>query len=57
MKTEVKVNSNHKINFVDVSDLGISLKGGLEHSDFLSLFNTGDSGNFRIAGFELIVRE
>ncbi len=55
-KTQVKVNSNHKLNFVDVSDLGVSLKGGLDHTDFLSLFNTGDSGSFRIAGFEFVIQ-
>lgn len=55
--SEVKITSGHKRKFVDVSGLGISLKGGADHSEFLSLFNTGETGNFRISGFEFVVKE
>ncbi len=52
---EVKITSNHKRRFVDVSSLGISLKGGENHADFLSLFNTSE-GSYRISGFEFVVK-
>ncbi|WP_461533156.1 heparinase II/III domain-containing protein [Sinomicrobium sp.] len=49
---EVTITSTHKRKMVDVSELGISLKGGTNYEDFLSLFNTSKAGNFRITGFE-----
>lgn len=52
---EVEITSNHKRRFVDVSGLGISLEGGKNHEEFLSLFNTSD-GSWRIAGFEFVVK-
>ncbi|ACU04855.1 heparinase II/III domain-containing protein [Pedobacter heparinus] len=53
---EVKITSVHKRQFVDVSSLGISFKGGSDNPEFLSFFNTGDKGNFRVSGFEFIVK-
>lgn len=53
---EVKITSNRKQKFLDVSDLDVSLKGGTDYPEFLSLFNSG-TGNFRIAGFEFVVKE
>lgn len=54
---EVQITSKHKRKFVDISSLGISLKGGENHSEFLSLFNTSDTGNFRVSGFEFVVKQ
>lgn len=41
--------------FVNVSELEIVLKGGKDYEDFLSIFNSSESGNFRIAGFEFVI--
>lgn len=53
---EVKITQNHKRKYIDVSSLGISLKGGADYGEFLSLFNTGEGGSFRIASFEFVVK-
>lgn len=53
---EVKITIKHSRQFVDVSDLGILLKGGENYDEFLSFFNTSGSGNFRVAGFEFVVK-
>ncbi|WP_205966426.1 heparinase II/III family protein [Parapedobacter sp. SGR-10] len=53
---EVKITANHSRQFVNVSDLGIVLKGGENHAEFLSFFNTSESGDFRVAGFEFVVK-
>jgi hypothetical protein len=54
---DVKITSDRQVKMVDVSSLGITLNGGLNHQDFLSLFNTGESDStFRITGFELEVK-
>ncbi|TZF83186.1 hypothetical protein FW774_12900 [Pedobacter sp. BS3] len=53
---EVKMTSNNSRQFVDVSSLGISLKGGKNYTEILSLFNTSAGGSFRIAGFELVAK-
>ncbi|MFD1629570.1 heparinase II/III domain-containing protein [Pseudopedobacter beijingensis] len=52
----VKITPNYSRDFVDISSLGISLKGGENHSEFLSFFNTSESGDFRVAGFEFVVK-
>jgi hypothetical protein len=31
------------------------LKGGENHIEFMTLFNTSDAGNFRISGFEFVI--
>ena len=54
---EVQITSKHKRKFVDISSLGISLRGGENHAEFLSLFNTSDAGNFRVSGFEFVVKQ
>ncbi len=54
---EVKMTTNHKQKFLDVTSLGINLKGGINQSEFLSLFNTSEKGGFRVAGFEFLVKE
>lgn len=51
----VNITSNHKRRFVDVSGLGVSLKGGENHTEFLSLFNTTE-GSWRISGFEFVLK-
>ena len=54
---EVKITTNHKQKFLDVTSLGINLKDGINQSEFLSLFNTSEKGGFRVAGFEFLVKE
>ncbi len=54
-KQVVKMTSDHKRHFVDVSGLGISLQGGKNHTEFLSLFNTTE-GSWRISGFEFKIK-
>ena len=54
---DVKLTADRQVKLVDVSSLGITLNGGLNHQDFLSLFNTGDEkSTFRISGFEFEVK-
>jgi hypothetical protein len=53
---KIKITENLTRKFVDVSELDIILKGGKDYSEFLSLFNTSDSGGFRISGFEFQVK-
>lgn len=53
---EVKISPNNQKVFLDISSLGISLNGGKNHNEFLSLFNTSDSGSFRVSGFEFAVK-
>lgn len=54
---EIVITKDLKRKFVDLSELKIVLKGGKQHQDFLSLFNTGAEGNFRVAAFEFEVSE
>ena len=51
----VRITSNHVRRFVDVSSLNLSLRGGINHNEFLSLFSTSPTGNFRVSGFEFVV--
>jgi hypothetical protein len=54
---EVKLTADRQIKLVDVSSLGITLNGGLNHQDFLSLFNTGEeTSTFRVSGFEFEIK-
>lgn len=55
--SEVQITSKHKREFLDISSLGISLNGGEDHSEFFSFFNTSETGNFRVSGFEFIVKK
>ncbi|NGM61047.1 DUF4962 domain-containing protein [Sphingobacterium sp. SGG-5] len=52
---EVEITDKHKRRLRDISELGIVLKGGENHTEFLSLFNTTE-GSWRIAGFEFVVK-
>ncbi len=54
---DVKITSDRQVKFVDVTNLGVFLYGGMNHQDFLSLFNTSESGStFRISGFEFEIK-
>ena len=54
---EVKITSDRQVKFVDVTNLGVFLYGGMNHQDFLSLFNTSEIGStFRISGFEFEIK-
>ena len=54
---DVKLTADRQIKLVDVSSLDITLNGGLNHQDFLSLFNTSEeTSTFRVSGFEFEVK-
>lgn len=53
---KVEITKQLTRKFVDVSELKIVLKGGQDYSAFLSLFNTSNSGTFRISGFEFKIK-
>ncbi|RAV28243.1 hypothetical protein DN748_14600 [Sinomicrobium soli] len=54
---KVQITSGHQRKLADVSGLDISLQGGRDYKDFLSLFNTGKKGNFRISSFQFEIEE
>jgi hypothetical protein len=54
---DVKITSDRQVKFIDVTSLSVFLNGGMNHQDFLSLFNTSEIGStFRISGFEFEVK-
>jgi hypothetical protein len=54
---DVKITADRQVKFVDVSSLGLFLYGGMNHQDFLSLFNTGEADStFRVSGFEFEIK-
>jgi hypothetical protein len=56
LNRDVKITKDQIVKLVDVSSLDVILDGGKNHQDILSLFNTSDSGNFRISGFEFEIK-
>ncbi|MFT4092937.1 MAG: heparinase II/III family protein [Niabella sp.] len=54
---DLQITENLKRRFTDVSDLKLTLKGGGQNETLLSIFNTGEAGGFRIAGFEMTLAE
>jgi hypothetical protein len=54
---DVKITSDRQVKFIDVTSLSVFLNGGMNHQDFLSLFNTSEIGStFRISGFEFEIK-
>ena len=54
---DVKITADRQVKFIDVTNLSVFLNGGMNHKDFLSLFNTSEIGStFRISGFEFEIK-
>ena len=56
LQKQIAITNTLKTKMVDISELGIVLKGGENYTEIMSLFNTSESGNFRISGFEIEVQ-
>ena len=56
LQKRIAITNTLNTKMVDISELGILLKGGENHIEFMTLFNTSDAGNFRISGFEFEVQ-